>query len=183
MANANEEVRNEANYIRILDYALLRPLEQGPHIPLTTTSDGQVPKHVTSYDDNDRKMFSEDHKAFGVLTVSLSREIAQTLRDYTTTKGLWDALVSKFEGNTEMRNSRKGMLKGEFNMFNHVKGELVTSLIHRFETLITKIKSVGIDYDQIEVNDKLLNSLPYAWNSNVSQSREQPTFRLLLLLI
>ncbi|XP_076912158.1 uncharacterized protein LOC143570380 [Bidens hawaiensis] len=155
------------NYIRIIDYTLLRPLEQGPHVPITTTPYGQVPKPVTSYDDNERKIFNEDHKAFSVLSVCLSREIAQTLRDYITAKGLWDALVSKFEGNTEMRNSKKGLLKGEFNMFNHVQGESVTSLIHRFETLITKIKSAGIDYDQIEINDKWLESLPYTWNSSV----------------
>ncbi|XP_076907456.1 uncharacterized protein LOC143563913 [Bidens hawaiensis] len=149
------------NYIRNIDYNLLKPLEKGPYTPMTTTADGQVPKPVTSYDDTDRKMFIDDHKAFSVLSVCLSHEISQTLRDYTTTKGLWNALLRKFEGNIEMKNNRKGMLKGEFNMFNYVQGESVTRLIHRFETLITKIKSAGIEYDQIEINDKLLNSLPY----------------------
>ncbi|XP_076901482.1 uncharacterized protein LOC143555897 [Bidens hawaiensis] len=134
---------------------------------MTTTVYGEVPKLVNAYDDNDKKMFSDDHKAYGVLSVCLSREIAQTLRDHTTTKGLWDALVSKFEGKTEMKNIRKGMLKGEFNMFNHVHGESVTNLIHRYETLITKIKSAGIEYDQIEINDKLLNSQSYTWNRSV----------------
>ncbi|XP_076931584.1 uncharacterized protein LOC143596753 [Bidens hawaiensis] len=150
------------NFIRIQDYNLLRPLEQGSYNPTTTTADGEVPKPASSYNDNDRRMLSDDQKAFGVLSVCLSREIALTLRDHIMAKGLWDALINKFEGNIEMRNNKKGMLKGEFNMFNYVQGESIPSLIQRFETLITKIKSSSIEYDQVEINDKMLNSLPYA---------------------
>ncbi|XP_076938737.1 uncharacterized protein LOC143607035 [Bidens hawaiensis] len=176
MANPNEEVRNEAlrSYmiyenevgtankppkIMTWDNDFEVPFEQGPYTPMTTTSIGPVPKPVTSYNDNNRNMFSDVHKAFGVVSVCLSREIAQTLRDYTTAKALWDALVSMSKGNFEMRNSRKGMFNGEFNMFNYVQGESITRLIHRFETLVTKIKSAGIEYDQI--SDNLLNSLSY----------------------
>ncbi|XP_076899965.1 uncharacterized protein LOC143553973 [Bidens hawaiensis] len=112
--------------------------------PTTSTPDGDVPKRVADYDETDRRMLNEDNRAFDVLTVCLSREIALTLRDYTTTKGLWDALVNKFEGNLEMKKSKKGMLKGEFNMLNYVQGESIASLIQRFETLITKIESAGI---------------------------------------
>ncbi|XP_076917057.1 uncharacterized protein LOC143613551 [Bidens hawaiensis] len=158
---------NFKNYLRIIDHNLIRPFEQGPHRPVTTNADGEVPKAVTEYDDDDRRMLAEDQKAFGVLTICLSHEIALTLREHTTAKTLWDALVAKFEGNLEMKNSRKGMLKGEFNMFNYIQGETIASLISRFETLITKINSAGIDYDQIEINDKLLNSLPYSWSSSV----------------
>ncbi|XP_076926280.1 uncharacterized protein LOC143589396 [Bidens hawaiensis] len=157
MANQSSELSNEANYLKITDYNLIRPFEQGPHVPTSSTPDGDVPKQVTDYDENDRRLLNEDNKAFGVLSVCLLREIALTLRDYTTTKTLWDALVNKFEGNLEMRNRRKGMLKGEFNMFNYVQGETIASVISKFETLITKINSAGIEYDQIEINDKLLN--------------------------
>ncbi|XP_076910034.1 uncharacterized protein LOC143567515 [Bidens hawaiensis] len=150
------------NYLKIIEYNLTRPIEQGPHVPTNTTPDGDTPKAVDDYDDADNRMLVEDNKAFGVLSVCLSREIALTLRDYTTSKTLWDALVNKFEGNLEMRNSRKGMLKGEFNMFNYVHGETIASLISKFETLITKINSAGNEYEQIEINDKILNSLPYS---------------------
>lgn len=74
------------NYIKILDYTLLIPIEQCPHVPMTETADGPTPKPTTAYGDNDRKMYSDDHKAYGVLSVCLSHEIAQTLRDYTTAK-------------------------------------------------------------------------------------------------
>ncbi|XP_076897379.1 uncharacterized protein LOC143550651 [Bidens hawaiensis] len=154
MDTPNTVASNEANYLKIIDYNLVRPFEQGPHIPTTTTPDGEVPKAVADYDDADKRMFSEDNKAFGFLSVCLSKEIALTLRDFTNGKTLWDALVNKFKGNLEMRNSRKGMLKGEFNMFNYVQEETIASLISRFETLITKINSAGIEYDQIEINDK-----------------------------
>ncbi|XP_076950264.1 E3 ubiquitin-protein ligase ATL4-like [Bidens hawaiensis] len=46
-------------------------------------------------------------------------------------------------------------------------GEIVGTLINRFETLVNKMRSAGIVYDQSEINDKLLNSLPCTWNSSV----------------
>ncbi|XP_076901112.1 uncharacterized protein LOC143555454 [Bidens hawaiensis] len=169
------------NYLKIIDYNLIRPIEHGPHRPTTTGTDGVVPKTTVNYNDDDRRMLAEDQKAFGILTVSLSREIALTLRDYTTAKGLWDALVNKFEGNLEMKNSRKGMLKGEFNMFNYIQGESIDSLISIFETLITKINSAKIEVEQIEINDKLLNSLPYSWSSSVITIRGTSDLQLMSL--
>ncbi|XP_076909034.1 uncharacterized protein LOC143566147 [Bidens hawaiensis] len=117
-----------------------------------------------------------DQKAYGVLSVCFSLEISQTLRDFTTAKGLWDALTEKFKSNVDMRNYRKEMLRGEFNMFNHIQGELVGTLINRFETLVTKKRSVGVVYDQSEINSKLLNSLPYTWNSSVTTHQKNNKF-------
>lgn len=63
---------------------------------------------------------------------------------YTKAKTLWDALVTKFEENLEIRNNKKGMLKGEVSMFNHVQDELIVNLMQRFEALITKFKSASM---------------------------------------
>lgn len=52
--------------------------------------------------------------------------------------------LEKFEGNLDMREGRKEMLNGEFNMFNHVQGKTVASLISRFEALNTRIRSANI---------------------------------------
>ncbi|XP_076910775.1 uncharacterized protein LOC143568511 [Bidens hawaiensis] len=146
--------------------ALLRPIIGGPHKPVTQTPEGPVNTTVETYGDEDKELLQEDEKAYGILSVSLSAVIAQTLREQTSTKELWDALVEKFEGNLEMRNSRKEMLKGEFNMFNHSQGETVSILIGQFEKLITKMRSVGIVNEPSKVNHKLLKSLPYTWHTS-----------------
>lgn len=53
-------------------------------------------------------------------------------------------MVEKFERNLDIRESRKEMLNGEFNLFNHIQGETVAFLIERFEALNTRMISAGI---------------------------------------
>lgn len=53
----------------------------------------------------------DDEMAYGIISVCFSTEIFQTLRECTTAKGIWDALVEKFEGNLDMREIRKKKLK------------------------------------------------------------------------
>ncbi|XP_076914552.1 pentatricopeptide repeat-containing protein At3g57430, chloroplastic-like [Bidens hawaiensis] len=58
-----------------------------------------------------------------------------------------------------MRESRKEMQNGEFNMFNHVQGETVESIIDKYETLNTRM--ISADRWQAH-NDSV------AWNSMIS---------------
>ncbi|KAD4385615.1 hypothetical protein E3N88_25784 [Mikania micrantha] len=83
-----------------------------------------------------------------------------------TAKELWNALIKGFEGNEDMRESRKDMLRQRFNMFNHIKGESLEAQLNRFTHLMTEMTSSGIVMTKGEVNKKLLNSLPNTWNSN-----------------
>ncbi|XP_076930724.1 uncharacterized protein LOC143595641 [Bidens hawaiensis] len=129
------------------------------------TPNGPADVPLESLIDNDKKLMLNYEKAYGVISVCLSTDIAQTLRECTAAKGLWDALVEKFEGNLDMKESRIEMLNGEFNMFNHIQGKTVTSLLNRFEALNNMMRSVGIIKEMSEINKKLLNSLPYTWNS------------------
>lgn len=85
------------------------------------------------------------------MTVCLSNEVTQTLREHTTAKGLWDALVEKIEGNAEMRARRRAMLKDEFNMFNHIQGESVGDLIKRFEKLLTRMRNAEVIINMSEL--------------------------------
>ncbi|KAL8257368.1 hypothetical protein R6Q59_029409 [Mikania micrantha] len=50
--------------------------------------------------------------------------------------------------------------------FKHIKGESLEAQLNRFTHLMTEMTSAGIEMSKGEVNKKLLNSLPYNWNSN-----------------
>lgn len=67
-----------------------------------------------------------------------------------------------------MRKSRKEMLNKEFNMFNHIHGESIESIIDRFEELNRKMRRASIICEVGEINTEMLNSLPYSWNENVT---------------
>ncbi|KAI3814244.1 hypothetical protein L1987_18994 [Smallanthus sonchifolius] len=100
--------------------------------------------------------------------MALLTEIAQGFKEYKTAKSLWDALVERFEGNLDMRESRKDMLRYKFNMFKYVKGESLESQIIRFTHLMTEMSGAGIEMTKGEINKKLLNSLPINWNFNIT---------------
>ncbi|XP_076944693.1 uncharacterized protein LOC143615455 [Bidens hawaiensis] len=108
------------------------------------TLDGLVDDPPESLTEVDTQKMLKDEKAYGYLIMCLSTEITQTLRECTTAKALWDAFVEKFKGNLDIRESRKEMLNREFNMFNHVQGETLSSLLNRFEALNTKMRNAGI---------------------------------------
>ncbi|KAC9670495.1 hypothetical protein E3N88_45417 [Mikania micrantha] len=108
----------------------------------------------------------KDDKAYASITMAQSTDIAFGFKEHHTSKQLWNALVERFEGNEDMRESRKDMLRQRFNMFNHIKGESLEAQLNRFTHLMTEMTSDGIEMSKGDVNKKLLNSLPYNWNSN-----------------
>ncbi|XP_076937612.1 uncharacterized protein LOC143605345 [Bidens hawaiensis] len=100
--------------------------------------------------------------------MALSPEIALGFRELNSAKGLWEALIEVFEGNEDMRRSRQDLLRRQFNMFNHVLRESLEKQLHRFISLITKIRSANINLTSAEINNKLVNSLPQSWDLNVA---------------
>lgn len=92
---------------------MLKSIENGPLKPVTMSANGPV--------DVPPESLSE---VYGFLSMCLSTEITQTLRECTTSKALWDALVEKFEGNLDMMESQWEMLNEEFNI-NHIQGERI----------------------------------------------------------
>ena len=150
------------------DPKLWRSIEEGPFVPSfqSELNGPLVPKDPELYTDNDILMMEKDEKAYASITMALSTDVAHGFKEHKTAKELWNALVERFEGNEDMRESRKDMLRQRFNMFNHIKGESLEAQLNRFTHLMTEMTSSGIEMTKGEVNKKLLNSLPYTWKSN-----------------
>ncbi|KAD3067019.1 hypothetical protein E3N88_34899 [Mikania micrantha] len=156
------------SFIKYTDPKLWRSIEEGPYVPSyqSEINGPLVPKDPELYTDNDILMMEKDEKAYASITMALSTDVAHGFKEHKTAKELWNALVERFEGNEDMRESRKDMLRQRFNMFNHIKGESLEAQLNRFTHLMTEMTSSGIEMTKGEVNKKLLNSLPYTWNSN-----------------
>lgn len=58
-------------------------------------------------------------------------------------------------------------------MSNHVLGENIEFIVDHFEALNTKMRCVGIIREVRKINKKLLNSLSYTWNSNVTNIKDK----------
>ncbi|XP_076904646.1 uncharacterized protein LOC143588357 [Bidens hawaiensis] len=150
------------NFISLTETDLMRCFEVGPHVPTTRTDAGEQPKAPENYDQDDLDKLAQNKKAFLLLTVCLSNEITERLRQHRSAKGLWEALVEMVEGNAEVRENKKALLKEEFNMFNHRQGEAMLDLVKRFEKLMVKVRAAGVNIPNTEVSHKLMNSLPYS---------------------
>lgn len=158
------------SYIKMGHPKVCRCMMRGP-VKITFTLDDEaetvVEKPVEDYTNADWEKVEEDHKALAVLSMALTLEISQGFREYTDAKSLLKALISVYEGNEDMKQSRQDLLRQKFNMFNHILGESLENQLQRFTTLPTEISTAGIVLPKSEINKKLLNSLHEKWDMNV----------------
>ncbi|KAL7600050.1 hypothetical protein Lser_V15G22421 [Lactuca serriola] len=132
-------------YIKMKDFKVWRCVLKGPIRITTTLENGTiVDKEFEEYNNEEFDKIEQQEKALATLTMTLSPEIAQGFREYTSTKDLWEALIEVYEGNEDMKQSHQDMLRQKFNMFNHVLGETLETQLHRFITLTTEMSLADI---------------------------------------
>ncbi|KAI3690680.1 hypothetical protein L2E82_48883 [Cichorium intybus] len=155
-------------YIKMKDVKLWRSYLRPP-IRVTMTRDGAtIDKPVEEYSDLDFEKVESDERALATLSMALSPEIAQGFCEYKSSKALLDALIDVYDGNDDMKQSLQDLLRQRFNLFNYVLGETLEAQLQCFITLNTEMTTVGITLSKIEVNKKLLNSLPRSRDMNMT---------------
>ncbi|KAI3797960.1 hypothetical protein L1987_33225 [Smallanthus sonchifolius] len=131
-------------FFQFHDHTLLQSITDGPHKPVTTTADVQRPMTVAEYDEKDISQIARDNKAYGSIAMAL--------------------LMDMYEGSVEVRESKRDLIKKQYEMFSSVPREPMSELINRFSSIVSKLKVLGTEYPTVEVNKKLLDSLPEEWN-------------------
>ncbi|KAI3824597.1 hypothetical protein L1987_06061 [Smallanthus sonchifolius] len=131
---------------------------------LVTTVDVQRPKTVAEYDEKDITLISRNNKAYGSITMALPMDVFNIFAEYTTAKDLWVALCTRYEESVEVRESKRDLIKKQYEMFSNVPGEPMSKLINRFSSIVSKLKVLGTEYSTVELNKKLFDSLPEEWN-------------------
>ncbi|XP_076935041.1 uncharacterized protein LOC143601539 [Bidens hawaiensis] len=107
----------------------------------------------------------EDEKALACLTMALSPDIAPRFLELKSAKAFWEALIEVYEGNEDMKESRKDMINQQLNMF--MFKEKPWKIIQRFITLFNDMRTANIRLTNAEINKKLLNALPRSWDMNI----------------
>ncbi|KAI3819850.1 hypothetical protein L1987_13702 [Smallanthus sonchifolius] len=151
-------------FFQFHDHTLLQSITDGPHKPVTTTVDVQRPKLVSEYDEKDIALIARDNKAYGSIAMALPMDVFNIFAEYTTAKDLWVALCTRYEGSAEVRESKRDLIKKQYEMFSSVPGEPMSELINRFSSIFSKLKVLGTEYPTVELNKKLLDSMPEEWN-------------------
>ncbi|KAJ0927377.1 hypothetical protein HanRHA438_Chr04g0182161 [Helianthus annuus] len=115
--------------------------------------------------ENDKKAYELEKKAFATLTQALNKDIYHQFSYCKTTKTLWDALVSRGEGNAAARKSRHDLLKKEFESFQFLENETLNDMTTRFYHLISEMCAYGVVSTQQDMVSRFADALPPKWSS------------------
>ncbi|KAF3670777.1 COP9 signalosome complex subunit 2 [Capsicum annuum] len=103
-----------------------------------------------------------------VYKVPFSREEYNKISIYETAKYMWDKLEVTYEGTTKVKKSKIVALANEYELFKIEKNENIETMFAKFRKIICKLKSLGIIYPHRLQIQKLLRSLPKAWETKAA---------------
>ncbi|KAJ0884265.1 putative transcription factor interactor and regulator CCHC(Zn) family [Helianthus annuus] len=158
-------------HIKFKEPKLWRVIERGPREIMyekETNPGVKVKKPRAEYTDEDYAIVEEDNRATSYLTMGLGLDIAMGFRTCKSAKELWEALIDVYEGNEDMRESRRNLLRQNFNNFNYVYGETIENQIQRFSKIITQMDLEEILPSKAAQNRQFLNALPKSWDNHVA---------------
>ncbi|KAK5812068.1 hypothetical protein PVK06_027466 [Gossypium arboreum] len=78
-------------------------------------------------------------------------------------KEIWDKLEVTYEGTSQLKNSKVGILTLNYETFKMKLEEDIKVMSNRFTIIINGLKSYGKTYQNEEVVRKMLRSLPKLW--------------------
>ncbi|XP_076905606.1 uncharacterized protein LOC143561392 [Bidens hawaiensis] len=149
-------------YVQALNYATWTAVEEEYIIPRNENGENYRLSHIA---DADKDSFLKEKKMLNLFQQSIKAEIFQLLQHSGSCYSIWQALLNKYHGNSNMRKSKIALLKKEFDIFTQVKGESFAQLIERYCYLVNEMKRLKINKPEYEYIDKLADALPDEWGT------------------
>ncbi|GKB25478.1 hypothetical protein Tco_0864879 [Tanacetum coccineum] len=160
-------------YLDGFERFLLEILEDGPYVPMASTSTSENPfkKPIKP----DRRLVNQDKRLKSIIVSCLPKNIMKSIIQCTTLKQMWTDLVLTYEGPAETRETKIQALRLKFNPFNAHEGETVSQTYTRLKILLNDLGNNDVTIPQAEVNATFVNSLPRKWLSmNQTQRANNP---------
>ena len=101
----------------------------------------------------------KDLRAKNYLFQAIDRSILETILDKETSKGIWDSMKKKFQGNTRVKRAQLQALRKEFEILHMKEGENVSDYFSRTLTITNKLRFLGEEMKEISVIEKILRSM------------------------
>ncbi|KAI3802318.1 hypothetical protein L1987_30448 [Smallanthus sonchifolius] len=164
------------HYISYTDSSLWIPNLEGYKHPTHLYLDENVPKPISKLDAEEKKIYDREKKALGSITMSLTRDLFHSFRGYESSKDLWKALQKRFEGNSDIKKSKRDLLRKQYECFRFIENESLDDVISRFYHLQTELKSFELKYPEEEMVEKFLDALPPRYEMYTTLMRESSKF-------
>ncbi|MDV3167264.1 MAG: hypothetical protein Q8784_02515 [Vigna little leaf phytoplasma] len=92
---------------------------------------------------------------------------------------MWKLLEVTHEGTNQVKESKLAMLVRDYELFMMKQNESISEMFTRFTNITNGLKAYGKEYTRGEVNRKVLDALPKAWQPKTLAIEESKDLRLL----
>ena len=101
----------------------------------------------------------KDLRAKNYLFQAIDRSILQTILDKGTSKGIWDSMKKKFQGNARVKRAQLQALRKDFEILHMKDGETVSDYFSHTLTITNKLRFLGETLNDVTVIEKILRSM------------------------
>ncbi|KAF5803621.1 putative transcription factor interactor and regulator CCHC(Zn) family [Helianthus annuus] len=120
----------------------------------------RVDKIISEFSEQERESYNGEKMMINLLQQAVKEDIFVLLQHDDNAYSIWEALKKKFEGSTEMLQSKAALLKKEFELFTCMPGETTKTLIKRYCHLVRTMSQLKITKTPAEWVEKLADALP-----------------------
>ncbi|XP_076913672.1 uncharacterized protein LOC143572373 [Bidens hawaiensis] len=149
-------------YVQVVNYNAWEAVEVEYIIPHNKNGTNY---RLSQIPEGDKAIFLREKKMMNLFQQAIKFEIFQMLQHIGSCHSIWEALLNKDKGNLDMKMSKIALLKKEFDIFTMFKDETMAQLIKRYCHLLYEMKRLGIDKQEYEYIDKLVDSLSDEWET------------------
>ncbi|KAI3687171.1 hypothetical protein L1987_80864 [Smallanthus sonchifolius] len=165
------------NYVNINDTSLWIPISEGyehhVHLHMGVSN---TPKPISALNDDEKKLHDREKKALTALSMCLPPDIYHTFKKFKTSRELWEGLAKRCEGSTDIKKSRKELLKKQFSVFKNFDGESMEELMSRYYHLLSEMVNNDITYKNKKILEKFFDALPAHFEMYTIVIKEQSGF-------
>ena len=101
----------------------------------------------------------KDLRAKNYLFQAIDRSILETILDKETSKGIWDSMKKKFQGNARVKRAQLQALRKDFEILHMKEGETVSDYFARTLTIANKMRFHGETMTDVTIIEKILHSM------------------------
>ncbi|GKD04428.1 hypothetical protein Tco_1179402 [Tanacetum coccineum] len=127
-----------------LEPYLLEVLENGPFVPILSTSTNPLTKPQIQWSPEDRKLANQDKRLKSIIISCLPNDVMKFVIKCTTAKAMWTDLVLAHERPSDIRDTKIVSLRLKFNVFKALESEKVNGTFTRLKCLLKDLENNGV---------------------------------------
>ena len=114
----------------------------------------------TNLSEEQQKMIADqrlkDLQAKNYLFQAIDRSILETILDKGTSKGIWDSMKKKFQGNARVKRAQLQALRKDFEILHMKDGETISDYFSHTLTITNKLRFLGEILNDVTIIEKIL---------------------------